>query len=183
MANLTQKALIREFEAMLTDMPFGKITVSALIARCEVSSNTFYYHFHDIYDLLGSWIAVKRSAFLQERDAEEPWDVRLKAFFRTLKAHQAPMQHLFDDLSRERLERHVFEVSKPWFYNYLRTTTANQSIDEHTLQGLADCCCYAFYGLLLEFIRSNMTLDADAAVDRLQTIFSAVLGQTATTPQ
>lgn len=180
MANLTQKALIREFEAMLTDMPFGKITVSALIARCEVSSNTFYYHFHDIYDLLGSWIAVKRSAFLQERDAEEPWDVRLKAFFRTLKEHQAPMQHLFDDLSRERLERHVFEVSKPWFYNYLRTTTVNQSIDEHILQGLADCCCYAFYGLLLEFIRSNMTLDANAAVDRLHTIFSAVLEQTST---
>ena len=45
MAKLTQKALINEFETMLSEMPFSKITVSALIARCGVSSNTFYYHY------------------------------------------------------------------------------------------------------------------------------------------
>lgn len=174
MANLTQKALIREFETMLIEMPFGKITVSALIARCGVSSNTFYYHFHDIYDLLNTWLAQKRSAFLQERDPQERWEERLKAFFKALRKDQAAMQHLFDDLSRERLERHVFETSKPWFHDYLYAAYA-EDIDETLLQGLADCACFAFYGLLLEFLRSNMRLDTDAAVDRLQRVFSTLL--------
>lgn len=174
MANLTQKALIQEFESMLTEMPFGKITVSALIARCGVSSNTFYYHFHDIYDLLNTWLAQKRSAFLQGRDPQECWEERLKAFFKALKKEQAAMQHLFDDLNRERLERHVFEISKPWFHDYIHATYA-EDIDKELLQGLADCACFAFYGLLLEFLRSNMRLDTDAAVDRLHRVFNTLL--------
>ena len=47
MANYTHKAILQTFEEMLTEMPFEKITVSALVTRCEISSNTFYYHFQD----------------------------------------------------------------------------------------------------------------------------------------
>lgn len=173
MANLTQKALIQEFEAMLTEMPFAKITVSALIGRCGVSSNTFYYHFHDIYDLLDAWLDMKRHAFLQTCDPLESWDVHLKAVFHSLKTHRRPMQHLFESISRERLERYVFETSKPWFHHYIHTAYADTEVDEDTLTGLADCCCYAFFGLMLEFLWSNMRLDADAAVDRLRLIFDA----------
>ncbi len=45
MAQYTQKAIIETFEKMLIEMPFDKITVSALVRRCEISSNTFYYHY------------------------------------------------------------------------------------------------------------------------------------------
>ena len=40
MAQYTQRAIIETFEKMLTEMPFDKITVSALVRRCEISSNT-----------------------------------------------------------------------------------------------------------------------------------------------
>ena len=50
MANYTQRAIIQTFQDMLKEMPFDKITVSAIVARCDISSNTFYYHYHDIYD-------------------------------------------------------------------------------------------------------------------------------------
>ena len=56
MANYTHKAILQTFDEMLMEMPFEKITVSALVARCEISSNTFYYHFQDIYDLLDEWM-------------------------------------------------------------------------------------------------------------------------------
>ena len=48
MAQYTQKALLSTFQQMLEEMPFEKITVSALVRRCELSSNTFYYHYSDI---------------------------------------------------------------------------------------------------------------------------------------
>ena len=53
MANHTMRVIMRNFEAMLLEMPFNKVTVSALVERCEISSNTFYYHFRDIYELQG----------------------------------------------------------------------------------------------------------------------------------
>lgn len=52
MALLTQKAILSTFEEMLYEMPFDKISVTALVKRCGVSSNTFYYHYQDIFMLL-----------------------------------------------------------------------------------------------------------------------------------
>ena len=59
MALLTQKAILMTFEEMLEEMPFDKITVSALVRRCGVSSNTFYYHYQDIYDFLDVWMSTR----------------------------------------------------------------------------------------------------------------------------
>lgn len=59
MALLTQRAILSTFEEMLEEMPFDKITVSALVKRCGVSANTFYYHYQDIYALLDAWLTKK----------------------------------------------------------------------------------------------------------------------------
>lgn len=63
MARYTQKAILQTFQDMLEKMPFDKITVSAIVSNCEISFNTFYYHYQDIYDLLDAWIAVKMQAY------------------------------------------------------------------------------------------------------------------------
>ena len=52
MTKFTEKAILDTFDNMLARMPFKKITVSAIVAECGISSNTFYYHFNDIYNLL-----------------------------------------------------------------------------------------------------------------------------------
>ena len=60
MAQYTQKAILRTFQDMLEKMPFDKITVSAIVSNCEISPNTFYYHYRDIYDLLDTWLSIKK---------------------------------------------------------------------------------------------------------------------------
>lgn len=48
----TKKLIMTTFQEMLAEIPFDKITVSALVKRAGVSPNTFYYHYQDIYALL-----------------------------------------------------------------------------------------------------------------------------------
>lgn len=66
MANHTKRIIMQTFEEMLDEMPFGKITVSALVERCDISSNTFYYHFKDIYDLLEVWLDGRAKAYREQ---------------------------------------------------------------------------------------------------------------------
>lgn len=40
---------------MMNDKPLGKITVQQVADTCGVNWQTLYYHFQDIYELLG-WI-------------------------------------------------------------------------------------------------------------------------------
>ncbi len=48
----TEHKLANALRTMMTEMPLDEISVTLLTDKCGVSRKTFYYHFHDIYDLL-----------------------------------------------------------------------------------------------------------------------------------
>lgn len=78
-AGVTKLALARAMKAMAREIPFSKITVEDLCARCGLNRTSFYYHFKDKYDL-ANWIfdteyRQRREKFLSSRE-NEPFDVR-----------------------------------------------------------------------------------------------------------
>ena len=175
MANYTEKAIMHGFEDMLNEMSFSKITVSALVNRCEISSNTFYYHFRDIYDLLDSWLDMKKNEFLQGQDTLRDYSGVFKAFFHTLKEHPKLVYHVSDSVNRERLERYVFVTLKSMFYELIEKAFSEVSIDKNTLQTFSDLCYYSFLGMTLEYVWGHMEADSDAIVDRMHTLFDGML--------
>lgn len=48
----TEYKLAEALKNMMTEMPIDEISVTAIAKKCHVNRQTFYYHFHDIYDLL-----------------------------------------------------------------------------------------------------------------------------------
>lgn len=74
MARYTQRLIMSTFEQMLTEMPFDKITVSSLVKRCDISPNTFYYHYQDIYALLNAFLESRFGQYTQcDYLAEKGW--------------------------------------------------------------------------------------------------------------
>ncbi len=68
-SNITKQALASALEALVTEMPFAKISVSNICERCDMNRKSFYYHFKDKYDLV-NWIfdtefidVAKRSSY------------------------------------------------------------------------------------------------------------------------
>ena len=48
----TEHALARALKEMMSNQPLESISVMEISSKCGVSRKTFYYHYHDIYDLL-----------------------------------------------------------------------------------------------------------------------------------
>ena len=48
----TEHALARCLKEMMAPQPLDAISVVEISSKCGVSRKTFYYHYHDIYDLL-----------------------------------------------------------------------------------------------------------------------------------
>ena len=46
--NRTKRGISEVFWQLLEEMPYNKITVKAIVDRCQLNRNTFYYHFQDI---------------------------------------------------------------------------------------------------------------------------------------
>lgn len=171
MAQYTKKAIMQTFQDMLEKTPFDKITVSAIVANCSISANTFYYHFQDIYDLLDHWLAWKKEQYLRWLTPETRWQDFAKAVLSDVREHAALVYHLFRSLSRERLERSVFESTDDSFYHLVCAMTAGVEIPEEELRNVAEYNTYAFLGFLLKFLWNGMEGDLDAGVERSGGIF------------
>ena len=86
--------------------------VSALVKRAEGSPNTFYYHYQDIYALLDDWFQKQVDALVPAGEPIE-WKPVTKNILRECRAHSKTIYHVFDSLSRDRLDT-LFE-------NFLRS--------------------------------------------------------------
>ncbi len=54
MAKSTKAQILQHFSELLKDYDLDKITVTMLVSECEISRQTFYYHFNDIQALINA---------------------------------------------------------------------------------------------------------------------------------
>ena len=53
MSQVTKRALEQSLKNLLLKKPLTKITINDIAEDCGINRMTFYYHFKDIYDLVG----------------------------------------------------------------------------------------------------------------------------------
>ena len=71
MPNYTKQAIMNAFLRLLEEKSLAKITVQEIITECQISRNTFYYHFGDIYALLDALIQRDVSVLKERQQAPE----------------------------------------------------------------------------------------------------------------
>ena len=174
MALYTQKAIMRAFGEMLEEMPFDKITVTALVKRCDISSNTFYYHYQDIFALLEVWLEQLLRGYLT---GGADWREATKALMRDCRAHPAMVYHLFNSLSRDRLERYVFTLSDDVFERQVGRLAQGRDIPPEMLRSITGFCRYAYVGFFLQFLWDKMSGDIDRSVEQMGVLFRTFVSQ------
>lgn len=56
----TKRAIAESFKKLLSKRGLKKITVRDIVEDCGVNRQTFYYHFHDVYDLMDGFFRIRR---------------------------------------------------------------------------------------------------------------------------
>lgn len=174
MALYTKKMIMTTFGKMLEEMPFDKITVAALVKRAGVSPNTFYYHYPDIYGLLDVWLREQAEAMIPNPEELE-WKSATKRILHTCKEHPKTIYHIFDGLSRDRLERYIFSLTDDVFYRTVRQAAEGHPISEERCRSIASFCRYAYIGFVMQFFWNHMENEIDGSVDRLSSLFDTFL--------
>lgn len=171
MAIRTEKAIFETFEKMLDESSFEKITVSALAKRCEISPNTFYYHYEDLYDLLIKWLEVKKLDWIVDND----WKQSIKNFLLYCKNNEKKIYHISSSLSRESLERFFFKYVSETFKKQMEFIVDNYNFPKDVADEMSDFILYGLVGTFLKFIFNGMKDDVDDVVDSVASILDGYI--------
>lgn len=166
MALLTQKAILSAFSQMLEEMPFDRITVSALVRRAGVSPNTFYYHYHDIYELLDVWFRSVLHSLADFNAPDFSWEDTTCALLRLFQAHPKTVYHAYDSLSRDRLERYLFSYTDDIFHQRVSRHAEGRGLTDEQLGQITSFCRCAYVGFLTQFLWNRMEPDIDRSVSQ-----------------
>ena len=173
MSRYTEKLIMQTFSEMLDEMPFDKITVSALTRRSDISHNTFYYHYRDIYHLLEIWIRQEIAPFLKVGEDYPDWETATKALLKKWQSQERRIFHVFHSLSREQMERYVYEQTEAFFVELVGTVPGASALTEQQVRSIASFACYIFLGFLMRFLWNKMLDDVDESVHELSVLLSS----------
>lgn len=93
------------FVSMVKQKGIDKITVKALIEACDISRQTFYYHFQDIMEVIGwSLEQAAKNMLAKSLEADTPEEA-LGILISSAVENRTLIRRLLDSQKREQIEK------------------------------------------------------------------------------
>ena len=115
------KNIISEkFVSMALSKSIDKITVKALIEECDISRQTFYYHFKDIMDVI-EWSVNKKmeDTLLKSLKAQKPEEA-IEIFILSAAQNKDLIQKLLNSQRREHVEMAFMRATRTYLSEMLK---------------------------------------------------------------
>ncbi|GJM82929.1 TetR family transcriptional regulator [Paenibacillus sp. HMSSN-139] len=166
-SHLTKKALAASLKSRMTHTPLNKITVKDLVDDCGLNRQTFYYHFQDIYELLG-WIYQTEAvdAIAGER-SYRTWTNGFLKIFKYIEDNRAFCLNTLNSLARSHLDSYLYNVTNSLVMGVVEEVSAGMHVDEADQRFLANFYTLAFTGLIIGWMRDGMKERPERIIEKL----------------
>lgn len=169
----TKKSLAAALKKAMEHKAFSKVTVSELIAECNINRKTFYYHFKDIYDLL-KWMLEKEAI-----EVVKQFDmiVNTEEAFNFIMNYVEENKHIincaYDSIGHEELKRFLYADTNGIMLAAIKSgeEKLGLSLDDSFIDFLAQFYTEAATGILIDWIKNRVMQDREAVLSDLLLIF------------
>ena len=170
MSVITKKALAASLKVMMGRLPLDKITVKALVADCGVNRQTFYYHFQDIYDLL-DWIYTREALdSISNYRTYDTWQQGFLKIFHYVLDNKKFCMGTYRSMGREHLNLFLHQAVYELLMAVIEEVSADMQVQKEDKNFIAKFYTYAFIGIMLEWIRDDMSEDPESIIERLSVL-------------
>ena len=167
----TKKSLAAALKRAMENKSLSKITVSELIAECNVNRKTFYYHYRDIYDLLESMLAEELHKFDAAHFENETLEECIFKIASFIIENKKAVKHIYDSVDRDKLEQALYEAALPQITHYVKHNTGDAPHTENDIKLLSSLYSAAFAGAVLHMLKSGIPDTYDDTLRRICSMF------------
>ena len=160
-----------EFIKMLNERPLNKITVTAIVAECEINRNTFYYYYTDIYAILSEIFQTELQTVIDEYNDTLSWEESFIVAAKFALENKKAIYHVYNSMQREELENYIYNVSGNVMIRYVEKISDGipaSSGDKKLIASFYQC---ALTEMVLRWVASGMKEDPDTIIRRIGQLF------------
>jgi AcrR family transcriptional regulator len=167
MALTTKRALATSLKKLLEKNTLDRITVKDIVDDCQVNRQTFYYHFHDIYDLI-EWIFWDDSNTYMASPDEETADWRsgLKKAFGYVQDNKSLAWNTYRSFTREQLDRYTGIAVRPFVRDLTLNLCREMDIAPTDQDFVVELFTHALAGILLAWAEKGMPENYEDQLDK-----------------
>lgn len=175
MSKLTQKAMAQAVAQLLATRTLDKITIRDITDACGLTRNTFYYHFHDVYDLL-RWLFEEKTMEIRSRyEADADWEGGFEEMLDFFYQNRQMILHIYESINSDLLFRFVNEV----MYQHAEVIVAQQAkgmkCSEEAIRLSASFYMNATVGDVIQWLRSGMDRTPEQMAQTYDILFSGTV--------
>lgn len=172
-SRLTKNAITASLIRLMSKMPLDKITVKDIVDDCDISRNTFYYNYQDIYAVIEELFEMELKAMLGTQSVSQTWHQIFSDICGFLYEYKGAVYSMYNSSRRDFLEKQIGRV----IYRCMEQA-ADAVIEEAGLSVTQEDVgiIVRFYGgalknLVLEWLEDKMRVPVDDIALRLDRIF------------
>ena len=156
MTYLTQKALAESLKKLLNRKTLNKITVSDITNDCGVNRQTFYYHFHDVYELVDWIFAEEMKRYAQEGFTPDNWRDVMTRLMDNFLEERYFIINVYNSLNRKELEKYMRVFVKPAVTDIVNEIARNYDVSAEDIDFLTSTLTASLTGIVAEWIGGGM---------------------------
>lgn len=173
----TKRALAESLKKLMNKRSFDKITVKDIVEDCGVNRQTFYYHFHDIYDLV-EWIFEDAAeTAVRDRLDYSDWTTGLETLMQFMQDNRVLILNAYHSINNEVVRRYIQNRLRPYCRAVAEHQAAGMSTPapEEDLAFVTGVMTLAVTGLIMEWIGQQMKT-TDATLRMVEKLRTAMTG-------
>lgn len=155
----TKDSIKAAFIRLLNERPLNKISVKSIVDICNISRNTFYYHFQDIPRLLEEIIMDSANTLIRENDTVKSMGECIETAFAFVKANKKAVYHIYNSVDRAAYEDFVMKMCGHTATLLVREQLAGRDISEEDCAALTYFVKCQFIGLCMDWTKNGMNDD------------------------
>ncbi|MCI2059096.1 MAG: TetR/AcrR family transcriptional regulator C-terminal domain-containing protein [Oscillibacter sp.] len=163
MSLTTKRALADSFEKLLSKRSFDKITVKDIVEDCGVNRQTFYYHFHDIYDLI-EWIFQDAADNVDSESLDyDDWTSGLESLLKFLQDNRMLILNAYNSISHVVVANYIKKGLHPYCAAIVRRQADDMKTEntQENIDFVTDILTLSASGLVINWIGQQMRSGED----------------------
>lgn len=173
MPNRTKEMLAESLMKLLARRTLDKVTIQDIVDDCGYNRQTFYYHFHDIYDLIDWIFAAQTQELIEKCRACGSLDVGVEAVIAYMRENRRLILNILRSVNGEKLLDNLYRSAQSIVLSALENHPGVQELSAEYRELVAEAFKYALAGLLIDWMRAGIPEDR---VNKVRTMKAVYIG-------